>query len=395
MFFTKSSLVLSFHRKSKLEKRPQKATGYVHGGEMSKSVAMLIPFLGAAAVQAFAADNEFCRAPLITAATQSFMQLSQTERESFYYNHTCDGRQSDGSNGFDAFIDSVLENAPLKIDAGAQRNSPDAKQWCEENKEYARDKNFSSRIYKTVFAPSVASFNSCVAANNANLSVSVKPSNAYHLIVAMKNNNHKSMFQGVKINPETAGTCDMKYKNKTHRSVAEKLNFPFDTGETITFDCIRQSQDGRFYPAVSFDFRNDIQNFTYVMARYDQSLTDKKFIEPDKHITPLDGVIVSAAAYWAGGHKSYTKKCVSDPDYMTFVGTLSTSIDADGTVPECLSRDDLQGNEPCTGGDEYCTVTTAKGCYVSTDWLNWYKDYATSKSLKISNDQICASKDRG
>jgi hypothetical protein len=323
------------------------------------------------------------------------MQLGQADRDSFYYNHRCGGRQSSDSNGFDVFVDSVLENAPLKIDAGAQGSGPGTNQWCEENKQYARDKNFSSRIYKTVFAPSLASFNSCVAASNSNLSVSVNPSNAYHLIVAMQNNSHKAMFQGVKINPETAGTCDVEYRGKTHKDVAENLNYSFDVGESITFDCIRHSQDGKLYPAVSFEFRNEIQNYTYVMARYDQGLADKKLIEPTKHLTPLNGVVVSAEAYWAGGHKSYAKKCMSDPDFMTFVGTLSTSVHAGGTVPECLSRDELQGNEPCTGGDEYCTVTTAKGCYVSTDWLNWYKDFAASKGQKVSNDQICSPKNRG
>ncbi len=362
---------------------------------MSKAVTMLIPVLGTVATQAIAASNEVCKAPLITAATQSFTQLIQADQESFYYNHTCTDRQSSGSSGFDLFVDAAMKNAPLKIGLDAQSRNSRADQWCEENKKYARDKSFAAQIYKTVFAPALASFNSCIAANNANLAVTVKPLNAYHLIVAMKNNSHKVSFQGIKINPNNLASCEVMYKNKTHKGPAENLSFAFDAGEVITFDCTRRSQDGKFYPAVSFDFKNDLQNYTYVMARYDQGVAEKKAIEPEKNLTPLNGATVSATAYWAGGHKSFTKKCMTEPDYMTFVGTLSTRVHTGGTAPDCLSRDDFQGHEPCTGGDEYCTTTSAKGCYVSADWLNWYKDFAVSKGLEVSNDQICSPKERG
>lgn len=362
---------------------------------MSKAVAMLIPFLGTVAAQALAADDETCRSSSITAATQSFVKLDRKDQESFYYSHACIDRRSSGSSGFDVFVDAVMEKAPLKNGVGAQGSKSSTSQWCEENKQYARDKSFAFGIYKTVFAPAIASFNNCVAATNANLAVTVKPLNDYHFVVSMKNNSRKAEFQGVKINPENLATCEVAYQGKTHKGSAEKLSFSFDVGETITFDCIRRSQDGKFYPAVSFDFRNELQNYTYVMARYDQGSVEKKAIEPDKHLTPVNGAIVNAAAYWAGGHKSYTRKCMADPEYMTFVGTLSTKVQTGGPVPECLSGVDFQGNEPCTGGDEYCTITTAKGCYVSADWLNWYRDFVASKGLEVSNDQICSPKDRG
>ncbi|WP_137137951.1 hypothetical protein [Pseudomonas asiatica] len=361
---------------------------------MSKATVLIIMLAGSFTASAFSADDEICRAPLISAATQSFEQLDQVDRQSYYYNHTCVDKKSESSSGFDIVVDTVVEQVPFKVGGGAQSTNSSLEQWCSENKNYARDKSFSRRVYKTVFEPALASFNSCIAAKNSNLAVTVKPLRPHHLVVTMKNNSHNARFQGVKISPEKAATCEITYKNKTYKGSAESRNFKFEVGEVITFDCIRNLSGGNSYPEATFDFKNTLQNYTYVMAMYDEGLASKRPPEPVKYLTPMDGVIVSVTAYWAGGHQSFTKKCMADPAHMTFVGTVSTKIHRDDTVPYCLTRADFNNEEPCTGGDEHCKITTAKGCYVSTEWLNWYKDTVTSKGLAISSEQVCAPQNK-
>ena len=353
-------------------------------------IALTVTFTAPAS--AFAADDEICRAPLIYAATQSFEELDQVDQESYRYERNCGKKQSEGSNSADFFIDAVVEAVPLKAGGSAQSSNSSSEEWCNVNKSKARDQSFSFRVYRTVFEPALKSFDSCIAAKRSQLDVDLKLGSKNDFSVRMKNNNRNRVrFQGVKVTPDNAASCIVSYKAKHYSGKEVQVGFDFERDETITFDCERTLKTGSFYPEVSFNFRNNLQGYTYVMAEYDAKPI-KKPIEPTKFLTPLiKGSTISATAHWDESG-IYTKQCLAKAENMTFIGDSTKSTWHPDTVPYCLTRADFDGEEPCTAKNEWCEITTlvSTGCFVSNEWLAWYDDSIASKGLVRSIEQICA-----
>ena len=360
---------------------------------MTKSSVLPIVLTGtfAAAASAFAADDEICRAPLIYAATQSFEQLDQVDQESYLYERNCGKKHSESGSSADFFIDAVVKAVPIKAGGSAQSSNSNSEEWCNVNKSKARDKSFSYRVYRTVFEPALKSFDSCIAAKTSKMDVNLTLGAKNDFSVRLTNNNRNPVrFQGIKITPENAAACVISYKARHISGNSVKDGFDFARDETITFDCERTLKTGNIYPEVSFNFRNNLQGYTYVMAEYD-STPIKEPIEPTKYLTPLlTGSIISATAHWdeAG---VYTKQCLAKPKNMTFIGNKKTVTWTPDTVPYCLTRADFQGRQPCTETNEWCEITIIEGtgCFVSDEWLAWYDKSISRKGLVRSNEQIC------
>ncbi|EPA97879.1 hypothetical protein [Pseudomonas sp. G5(2012)] len=361
---------------------------------MSRKSVLLIALTGAFATPAFADEFEICRAPLLLAATESFEQFDQVDQMSYRYDRACGVEKSESSNGFDGFIETVVK-VPFKAGLSAESTNSNSKQWCKENSSFARDKSFSSRVYKTVFAPALTSFNNCISAMKSKLQVELKPQTSEKFVVTMINLEHRGgvLFQGVSTTPENQANCDITYKKMVlkGRQAKSVVPFDFDPGQMITFDCTRSKVNG-IYPEASFNFKNNLQNYTYVMAEFNAN-PKKDPVEPRKYVMRLDGETMGNEAYW-DGKMQFTKRCRETPAGMAYIGkdTELPVVHKPDTVPYCLDPvKDFGGNIPCTGSNEFCKIIQVKkGCYVNSEWLTWYDNAVKSKNLVRSDEQICA-----
>ncbi len=346
---------------------------------------------------AVADQYEVCKSPIMNAAVQSFEQFTLKDNQSFYYERKCGSHKSESNNDQSAMVDAIIDSVPIGINIGSSKSSSSEKKWCDENSNLKRDNSFYSTTYTTIFAPALTSFNSCIAAMNSRLVLSISQLTQDQLTVRIRNaDNRNGNIQGVVINPKLSASCSAAYDNKVIDKVNSMTVIPFKIGMTILFDCIRNLGVDQIYPQTSFVFRNDIGEVTYVMPKYDANKPDI-LPQPKKHLQPMNDVVVAATAYWAGKPPGSTvkgtyfvKQCFGEPSNSTFVGTRITKTHTPDTVPYCLTAADFQGNTPCTGRDEVCTITEANGCYVSTEWLEWYKDSIRQAGLRYSESQICA-----
>ncbi|MFV3372477.1 hypothetical protein ACNFH5_30275 [Pseudomonas sp. NY15435] len=123
---------------------------------------------------------------------------------------------------------------------------------------------------------------------------------------------------------------------------------------------------------------------------------------PKKFVVPIPkGQVKTSWAYWQGrawpaepksGEIFRTSwECISAPVNMTLVvvGDL---------VPRHLGARKgycVQGAEYCThSGAEYCTdLTIEEGCYVNTNWVDWYDMTMRRLGMRRSNEQMCQPED--
>jgi hypothetical protein len=119
-------------------------------------------------------------------------------------------------------------------------------------------------------------------------------------------------------------------------------------------------------------------------------------LPPRKVVVPIDDGLYKTVSYWAGGSRSRTTWCQAE--VLPVVGM--TVIGGDNTASydtrQLLRRraPNPRGCAPaghCDSHNEFCvTYYRASGCYVSTDWLNWYREHQRQMSLAERREEICA-----
>ncbi|MBX7457732.1 hypothetical protein K3152_05700 [Qipengyuania sp. 1NDH17] len=114
-------------------------------------------------------------------------------------------------------------------------------------------------------------------------------------------------------------------------------------------------------------------------------------IEPPVHIVVnLAGQKLKTIGYWSGGANSSTFDCRgATPNNMTYI-ELEVSSKNHGKKQTCGINPVGVGKGYCDGYNEYCVEYTIKrGCYVSTEWLNWYEYTAQRNKLPYSLEAAC------
>jgi len=117
---------------------------------------------------------------------------------------------------------------------------------------------------------------------------------------------------------------------------------------------------------------------------------------PRKALIPIGAGLYKTVSYWAGASRSRITWC--QPEVLPVEGM--TLIGADNTASydtrQILRRrpPNPRGCAPaghCDSHNEYCvTYYRQSGCYVSTDWLNWYREQQRRISRAERREEICA-----
>jgi hypothetical protein len=116
---------------------------------------------------------------------------------------------------------------------------------------------------------------------------------------------------------------------------------------------------------------------------------------PKKVTVPIGGGLYKTISYWSGGKRSRVTWCQPEPvpvDGMTTIGAAETkSFDSRKflTNPSPNPRGCAPARH-CDSHNEFCrTFYRNAGCYVSTEWLEWYRAGRKREGLPERQDDIC------
>lgn len=118
----------------------------------------------------------------------------------------------------------------------------------------------------------------------------------------------------------------------------------------------------------------------------------KKFVE----LIP-EQIVAVTIGYWAKGNAHEVFYCVppieNKAGYTIYGGELSQEIGLNRVTIRHY-RTPCHKRGFCDSAGEYCTIKSrTRGCYVNTEWYDWYRTMNVQKSsvYKIDYDTICKS----
>lgn len=129
----------------------------------------------------------------------------------------------------------------------------------------------------------------------------------------------------------------------------------------------------------------------------DQLATQADSQIPEKAVISIGGGLYKTTSYWSGGSRKRETYCQPELDEvegMTIVGADETrSYDTRRILFE--RSPNPRGCAPkghCDSHNEFCvTHYRTDGCYVTTNWLDWYRDRQLESNLLERNEDVCAA----
>lgn len=111
------------------------------------------------------------------------------------------------------------------------------------------------------------------------------------------------------------------------------------------------------------------------------------YVEPEKHVIPLDGWQYSTIGQWDRRRKSREFVCNDLPIGFEIVDvTKRKSVDIYRQKGKCLEP----GGKWCDSAGEGCIeVFFTDACYINTDWHNWYRDHIRRNNKPYRPSEVC------
>lgn len=139
--------------------------------------------------------------------------------------------------------------------------------------------------------------------------------------------------------------------------------------------------------------RGDVQRITLTQVSADRmpEAVTALLTGPEKNLIPIKAGLYRTDTYWAGGWRGGPYWCqpeVTPKEGMTIVGAKHLELVA---TPLDARRRGCTPSGHCDSHGEACrSYYRAGGCYVSTKWLDWYRQRMVEMKLKQRDEDICS-----
>ena len=130
---------------------------------------------------------------------------------------------------------------------------------------------------------------------------------------------------------------------------------------------------------------NEDRSADIYIPRYDKPKSDAAAAAPEHLIVPIDGRILRSRASWAHGRNSHEWTCLAAPAGFELIDVEVQAVSIG------LRRGACVGPGPyCNSLNEHCTEFVIKrGCFVSSQWHDWYVAAARRNGIPYSKDAAC------
>ncbi len=145
--------------------------------------------------------------------------------------------------------------------------------------------------------------------------------------------------------------------------------------------------------------RGDVQRITLTQITADKSPDTVNWLltGPDKKVIAIKGGLYRTDTYWAGAWRGGPYWCqpeLKPMDGMTVVGAQHLETVGPGAPLSQIGR--VLGCRPaghCDSHGEACrSYYRSAGCYVSTKWLEWYRERIQDIGIKERIEDICSER---